>query len=85
MKHKEAAVILKYAVFSSFRYSSEQRWRHNDVNIDVIPMFLTPEYWSYPKVILYKIWVVWPERQRSYRVEVELPPGTTPAKKALYE
>ena len=41
MKHKEAAVILKKAVFSSFRYSSEQR---SDVIIDLIPIFLAPEY-----------------------------------------
>ena len=59
MKHKEAAVILKYAVFSSFRYSQRNDDVIRDVIIDLIPIFHTSEYWSYPKVILYKIWVVW--------------------------
>ena len=57
LKDEVAAAILKEPVFNNFRYPLEQRWRHSDVIFPLILIFVIPKDWSYPKVILYKIWV----------------------------
>ena len=41
-----------------FILNREKRWRHSVVIVDLIGIFFIAKYSSYPKVILYKIWVV---------------------------
>ena len=44
--------------FLALSYSKEKRWRHSDVIDDLIRILFVEKYLSYPKVILYKIWLV---------------------------
>ena len=48
----------KTGSFQHFLYSTEKRWRHIDIIVDLIQIFFIAKYSSYPKVVLYKIWVV---------------------------